>query len=81
MTIETPCSERAAEIRKAVTAKYREVAKSPAGHFAYPVGIEGALKLSYDSSWIELVPSAVANRFVGAGNPFSIRTPKSGDHC
>ena len=79
MAMETPRSERAAEIRKAVTAKYREVAKSPAGHFAYPVGTEGALKLGYDSSWIELVPQAVANRFVGVGNPFSVRTPKSGD--
>ncbi len=72
-------SKRAEEIREAVKLKYRQVAESPTGYFAYPVGAEGALKLGYDPSWINLVPKAVVSRFVGVGNPFTIRTPKPGD--
>ena len=79
MTIETLSPERANEIRNAVKSKYKQVAISPIGRFAYPVGVEGALKLGYASSWLESVPATVADRFVGVGNPFGIRTPKPGD--
>jgi arsenite methyltransferase len=79
MNIETTSPERAKEIRNAVKSKYREVAQSPAGRFAYPVGIEGALKLGYAHSWMGLVPETVISRFVGVGNPFSVRTLRTGD--
>jgi arsenite methyltransferase len=79
MDMEKPSSERAEEIRNAVKSKYRQVAKSPEGYFAYPVGIESALNLGYDPSWIELVPEAVVSHFVGVGNPLSIRIPRRGD--
>lgn len=79
MKIETMLPERAKEIRNAVKSKYRKAAKTPSGLFAYPVGIEGALKLGYARSWLELVPELAARRFVGVGNPFSIRTPEEGD--
>jgi len=79
MNIETTSPERAREIRNAVKSKYQEVAQSPAGRFAYPVGIEGALKLGYAHSWMQLVPETVISRFVGVGNPFSIRTPNGGE--
>jgi arsenite methyltransferase len=79
MDMETTSAERAEEIRNAVKLKYRQVAKSPEGHFAYPVGIEGALKLGYEPSWIEWVPEVVVHHFVGVGNPLSIRIPGQGD--
>ncbi len=79
MNIKTTSLERAREIRNAVKSKYREVAQNPTGRFAYPVGIEGALKLGYAHSWLQLVPETVVSRFVGVGNPFSIRTPNAGD--
>lgn len=79
MKIENPSSERAKEIRSAIKSKYQQVAVNPAGRFTYPVGLEGALKLGYSSSWIALVPEAAVSRFVGVGNPFSIGKPGPGD--
>ena len=79
MSIDTPSNERAEKIRSAIQSKYQKVAKSPEGFFTYPVGAEGALKLGYDPAWLSLVPAAVVSRFVGVGNPFSIRAPKAGD--
>jgi arsenite methyltransferase len=38
-----------------------------------------ALRLGYDPSWFEIVSVEVLHRFVGVGNPFSIRAPKAGD--
>jgi arsenite methyltransferase len=79
MDIEALSSERAAEIRNAVKSKYREVAKNPDGHFAYPIGDEGAVRLGYARPWTDSVPETAAKRFVGVGNPFSIRVPQPGD--
>ena len=79
MSIDTPSHERAEEIRSAIRSKYQKVSMSPEGFFEYPVGAEGALKLGYDPAWLSLVPAAVVSRFVGVGNPFSIRVPKPGD--
>jgi arsenite methyltransferase len=79
MTIEMLPPERAKEIRNAVKLKYQEVAKGPEGRFSYPVGAESVLKLGYPRTWMELVPAAVVGRFVGVGNPFSIRTPEQGN--
>ena len=79
MNIENLTSERALEIRSSVKFKYREVALKPEGHFPYPIGKESALNLGYDPSWLESVPIETVNRFVGVGNPFGIRIPKSGE--
>jgi SAM-dependent methyltransferase len=79
MNIEKPSRERAEEIHNAIQTKYQKVARSPQGIFAYPIGAEGALKLGYDPAWLELVPTTAVTRFVGVGNPFSIRMPKPGD--
>jgi arsenite methyltransferase len=79
MMTEPPSSERAEEIRNAVKSKYQKVAVSPEGLFSYPVGEKGSLKLGYNPSWFELVPADVLSRFVGVGNPFSIRAPQPGD--
>jgi arsenite methyltransferase len=77
--MKTLSSERAEEIRDSVKAKYRKVTESPDGLFAYPVGEDGARGLGYDPLWLELVPADVICRFVGVGNPFRIRAPKTGD--
>lgn len=71
--------ERESEIRNSVKSKYREVAVKAEGHFPYPTGRESALKLGYAPSWLESVPGEVLERFVGVGNPFSIRMPKPGE--
>jgi len=72
-------SERELEIRNSVKSKYREVAVKAEGHFSYPTGRESAVRLGYNPSWIESVPGEVLERFVGVGNPFSIRMPKPGE--
>jgi arsenite methyltransferase len=70
------CTE---EIRCAVKEKYRKVMANPRGLFSYPVGEESARGLGYDPAWFKLVPSDIVGRFVGVGNPFTIRRPKPGD--
>ena len=79
MTFECISPERAADIRTAVKLKYQAVAVRPDGHFPYPVGGKSVLKLGYDPRWLEAIPADVVNRFVGVGNPFSIRAPQPGD--
>jgi len=78
-TAEDLSPERAADIRSAVKAKYREVAAQPEGKFPYPTGSESALKLGYDPLWLSRIPANVLRRFVGVGNPFKIRAPRPGD--
>lgn len=79
MGFESYTPKRSSEIRGSVRSKYRKVAKRPEGHFPYPIGRESALNLGYNPSWLEEVPDEVVARFVGVGNPFSIRTPKLGE--
>jgi arsenite methyltransferase len=79
MTAEGLSPERATDIRNAVKSKYREVAARTEGKFPYPTGNESALKLGYDPSWLSRIPAQVLNRFVGVGNPFRIRAPRTGD--
>jgi arsenite methyltransferase len=71
--------ERAEEIRAAVKARYRKIKESPEGFFSYQVGEASALGLGYLPEWLRLVSSDVVSRFVGVGNPFRIRTPKTDD--
>lgn len=70
---------RAEELQGAVRKKYRTVSREPAGHFPYPVGRESALGLDYEPDWLEAVPGDIVDRFVGVGNPFSIRRPLPGE--
>lgn len=79
MRLENFTPERSVEIRSSVKSKYREVAKRPEGHFPYPIGMESALNLGYDPSWLEEIPDEVIAWFVGVGNPFRVRTPKPGE--
>lgn len=70
---------RAGELRRAVRAKYSDVAARPDGQFPYPVGRESALGLGYEPEWLDAAPAAVVERFVGVGNPFRVRGPVAGE--
>ena len=69
---------RAAGIRRAVRARYREFAEQPGGHFPYPTGRESALGLGYEADWLQDLSDAVVDRFVGVGNPFRVHRPERG---
>jgi arsenite methyltransferase len=79
MSLENLSSERASDIRRAVQSRYRQVAAQPGGHLPYPIGRESAENLGYDPSWLRALPVEVVDRFVGVGNPFSIRKPGPGE--
>ena len=72
-------AQRQNELRSAVRDRYRAVARQPAGHFNYPIGRESALGLGYRPEWLAAISSEIVERFVGVGNPFSIRLPMQGD--
>lgn len=72
--------ERADQLRDAVRTKYREVATRPAGHFPYPVGRDGAYALGYEETWLDVVPAASLDHFVGVGCPIRLRRPRPGEH-
>jgi arsenite methyltransferase len=71
--------ERAEELRTAVKGRYRAVSRNPRGHFVYPVGRESLARLGYAPEWLDRVPPEVAKRFVGVGNPFSVRLAHKGE--
>lgn len=79
--MESDCQsrDRRLQIEMAVLEKYRSVAISPRGKFSYPVGRESALKLGYEPEWLDRAPPEVVERFVGVGNPFSLRKPGTGE--
>ena len=71
--------QRVAELKVAVKEKYRGVARKPHGQFPYPVGQESLERLGYRTEWITAVPREIVDRFVGVGNPFSIRRVQRGE--
>ncbi len=77
--MECPTFERAAQLRAAVLDRYAIVARQPQGHFAYPVGAESLVRLGYRAEWLTAVPSEVADRFVGVGNPLGLRPAHRGE--
>lgn len=78
-----PCGplthDQGTRILAAVKGKYKAVADAPEGHFSYLVGRESARDLGYESGWLETLPPQIVDRFVGVGNPFSVRRPEAGD--
>lgn len=77
---DTPISEpRREAIRAAILATYRDVAVSPSDRFPYATGRAGALAQGYEATWLDGIPDAVVDRFVGVGNPFSVHRPDPGD--
>lgn len=73
--------ERRTQLREAVRDRYRAVSLNPAGHFQYPVGRESTRRLGYEPEWLSAVPDDIVDRFVGIGNPFSIRKPTVGERA
>ena len=65
-------------LRAAVADKYRRVALSPEGLFAYPTGALGARQLGYREPDLARIPRAVLERFVGVGNPLGVRPAARG---
>jgi SAM-dependent methyltransferase len=65
-------------IQVAVRQKYRQVAKSAAGKFKYPIGHEGALALGYAQADLAAAPTAMLAAFCGVGNPLSRAELKTG---
>jgi len=76
MPHEVPQADR---LRAAVIDKYRGVAKSPEGLFAYPTGAAGARQLAYREQQLARIPAAVLERFVGVGNPLGVRPALPGE--
>lgn len=71
--------EQADKLRASIRDKYAAVAKDPNDKFPYPVGLESAVQLGYAAEWLDGVPGAVQQRFVGAGNPFRLWQPNPGE--
>ena len=67
------------QLKSTVKRKYRGVSRKPEGQFPYPVGQESLERLGYPREWISAVPKDVVDRFVGVGNPFSIRPVQKGE--
>lgn len=72
-------TERANELCAAVRQRYAAVARDARGQFPYPVGLESLARLGYAPAWISSVPPQLAARFVGVGNPFTVRLPRPGE--
>jgi SAM-dependent methyltransferase len=79
MSDEGLTSERAEQLRVAVREKYRRISRKPNDQFPYPVGRESLNRLGYAADWIMAVPNEIVDRFVGVGNPFSIRRVQKGE--
>ncbi|MBD3161818.1 MAG: methyltransferase domain-containing protein [Candidatus Eisenbacteria bacterium] len=59
-------------IQMAVRARYRRVARSAEGEFAYPTGAAGAEALGYDPVRLAEAPPELLRSFCGVGNPFAL---------
>lgn len=71
---------QAEQIRAAVKERYGSISREPhAAQIPYPVGKESLARLGYRSDWLAGIPSPILDRFIGVGNPFSIRLPKTGE--
>jgi arsenite methyltransferase len=68
-----------ATIRDGIAQKYRKVAASPEGLFRYPTGEASARGLGYPPHLVADIPLAIRERFVGVGNPISLRPIRAGE--
>ncbi|SDO37851.1 Methyltransferase domain-containing protein [Desulforhopalus singaporensis] len=67
----TPISStEVARIRSAIKEKYKNVSRTAAGFFKYPVGREGAKNLGYRDAIVDCAPDYLVESFCGVGNPF-----------
>lgn len=66
------------QIREELRHRYAKVAAQPKGQFLYPIGRKSAERLQYRNDFLDLIPPALVERFVGVGNPFSLGEPQLG---
>lgn len=67
------------EIREAIRAKYRRVARGADGLFPYPTGAAGALSLGYDPEVLAGATPELLRSFCGVGNPFALGEIREGE--
>jgi arsenite methyltransferase len=60
------------QIEQAVRQRYRKVADTAEGMFAYPTGVDGALALGYPPAVVESFSRDLLESFCGVGNPFEL---------
>ena len=72
-------SPGADQLLAAVRQRYAAVAREPRGQFPYPVGLESLARLGYAPEWTSVLPSPVAERFVGVGNPLRLHPARRGE--
>lgn len=77
MTTDTPVDATA--LREEVKKKYREVAIEPHGSYHFHTGRPLAKRLGYDDAVVAALPDAAVESFAGVGNPFSLRTLRTGE--
>ena len=66
-------------LRTQVRDKYRDVALDPHGAHHFHTGRALAARLGYDQAKVDSLPDRAVESFAGVGNPFSLRTIKSGE--
>ena len=66
-------------LRRAIAAKYTEVATNPEVGFHFHTGRPLALMLGYPSEVIDQLPSATVASFAGMGNPFLFGALQAGE--
>lgn len=66
------------QVHRALRRRYATVARQPAGQFPYPTGRASAEQLHYCRDFLNLLPPAVVDHFVGVGNPFTLGEPQPG---
>lgn len=69
-------TKTASQIHADLQHRYADVARKPAGQFPYPVGRASAERLGYRRDFLDKLPPAVIDHFVGVGNPFSLGEPQ-----
>ena len=67
-------------LRRAIAAKYAEVATNPEGGFHFHTGRPLALMLGYPAEVIDRLPPATVASFAGTGNPFMFGALQAGEH-
>jgi arsenite methyltransferase len=66
-------------LRDQVREKYRAVAVEPDATYHFHTGRPLAARLGYDPAIVDALPDRAVESFAGVGNPFSLRTVKSGE--
>lgn len=69
----------AAELRRQVQEKYREVAEQPGAAFHFHTGRRLAARCGYAPAAVDELPDAAVESFAGVANPFALRSLETGE--